>query len=595
MSDWSSLKTDDIVPSALIESFELGTDAYRKYLETVQATIALANLAKNALSPSTPSVLQAAVQAVVDIVEGFLQTGKIHVLFIPIGKVYPRKINSELPASLRDVAEYFGVDEKILAAPTYAVQAYGNALTGNGGNAGFLKTFVESLMDERDPNRPQYTQPNDAVAMQVILTGAHSFSGAMKAASALNRIFTIKADSDLAARRLPTPQNLRAKVIGVPTDTRMGVRLDWTSPPVKFSSKYFPGSFTRVKRVAIIRSTDPRIRSKTSVMDHFPTQDLTAGLESTDGAHKVIGVTSGATTTWIDNEALDVSKTYYYGLAWELEVAETGALTTLPFDKLSSVVKVNMKTPSPTQVSVLPDWRSLPAPLDLIPNLSQQSKVFLERLKAQANRANGTQALLAGALDNLSKNLTRQVKQVDDMAQQLALLNEMFSVPIPALYTTSITGIGGNAKLVSELAARLFNPDDPDRPMFNAGEYTMGICVVAGGPRIPDLSAVTDLLSSLFSSPDPTDPFFDVLEDIEATVGAIEDYVFNPSMQAYPQNPDGTIETPDGPVDPSTIDPNTGNPIPPVLPVTAEDGDPVATMDPANPNAGDTDAASCSS
>ena len=594
MSNWTAWKASDLLLPELVSSFESGSDAYQKYLEFAKATIEAAQLAKNALSPELPNVLQAAIQAIVDVVEGILQTGKIHVLFIPIGKIYSARINPGLPSTLRDVAEYFGVDEETIAAPTYAARAYGMALTGNQGNAGFLQTFITSLMDERDPNRPQYTHPTDAVAMQVILAGANSFTDAVTAASALNRIFSIESDRDLAARQIPIPQSLRAKVIGVPTDTRIGVRLDWETPPPKFSSRYFPSSYIQVKRTAIIRSIDPRIMSKTSVLDLFPTQTLKKGLISTDkdASHEVIGIVSGATTTWIDNDELDANTTYYYTLAWELEIAESGKLSLLPFDKLSSAVKTQARTTTPTQTGTPPNWQSQGAPLDAIPGLSQKVKILLERLKTQTKRASGTKNLLSAALDNLTTNLNRQIKQIDNLVQQLSLLNSAFNVPMPQLYTTSITGLGGNAKLISELAARLFDPNDPNRPMFGPNAYTMGICIVAGGPRKPDLSAITDLWNSLFEDPRPSNPLYDVLTNIETAVATAENYIFGPDMQAYPYNPDGTIQTPDGPVDPADIDPITGLPIPPDLPVIGPDGSPIATMDPDNPVAGDPNACS---
>jgi len=597
VSNWIALKSSDIVPPTLTQSFDLGVSAYQTYLEAVQATIALSKLAQSALNPDTPSILKELVQAIVDVVEGVLQTGKVHVLFVPMAKTYPGVTKSGLPSTLGDMAEFFGVTKEAIAqrASPNAASAYSSAISRRKGNAGFLQTFVESLIDELDPNRPQYLQENDAVAMQVILVGANTFSAAVNAAAGLTRIFQPKGDKDLASRQLPIPQDLKAKVIGVPSDTRIGVRLDWKTPPAKFSSKFFPGSYTRAKRVAVIRSTDPRVRSKRSVLDLFTTQTLTEGLESTDSDkfHKVIGIASGMTTTWIDNEELDATKTYYYTLAWELEVAEDGVINVLPFDKLSSVVKTQARKTTATEAGNPPNWQSEEAPLDAIPGLAQQSKVLLERLKAQTTRANGPKALLSSALDTLTKNLERQAKQVEDLANQMALFTTAISVPLPQIYTTSITGVGGNALLVAELASRLFDPEDDNRPPFDGAQYVIGVCVVAGGPRIPDLSAVTDLLSDLFDDPKATNPLADALADLEAVVANEEGRVFGPDMQPYPYNPDGTVETPDGPVDPADIDPDTGKPVIPSLPALAADGTPVATMDPANPDAGDTDAASC--
>ncbi len=162
MSNWTTLKPSDIVPPDLLKSFELGSDAYKTYLSIVRATIATSKATQALLSPSGPNILKTVVQAIVDVVEGFLQTGKVHVLFIPMGKITPVPISKNLPSSLTDMAEYFGIPQETLTenAPLNAARAYGEGLTGNGGNAGFLQTFIASLMDELDPNRPQYLQEN---------------------------------------------------------------------------------------------------------------------------------------------------------------------------------------------------------------------------------------------------------------------------------------------------------------------------------------------------------------------------------------------------------------------------------------------------
>jgi hypothetical protein len=591
MSNWIALNPNEIIPTTLLTSFQAGGDAYSQYLELLKASIDEAKAFQSLLAPVTPDIFQTVTKAIVDIVEGFLQAGKIHVLFVPIGKVYPVAINAGLPSTLVDMGEYFGATKEDMAknADPKAAQAYGAAITDGGGNAGFLQTFTASLMDELDPARPQYLQPNDAVTMLVVLAGSATFSNVVKAAQGLNRVFLPKGNDDLAARTLPIPQGLRAKVIGVPSDNRIGVRLDWDVPPLTFASPYFPGSYTQVKRYAVIRSTNDLVTAATTVLDLFNTTNLTEGLESTDKAksHKVIAVGSGRTSTWIDNSDLDATKSYYYAVAWELEVADNGVISVLPFNKLSGVVKTRPKATTPSQNAVPPDWHALPSPLGAIPSLAQQTEVLLERLKALSEQPIGAPALLGASLDALTKNLERQIERIDAITQQITLLSVAFSQPLPQLYATSITGIGGNAKLVADLAARLFDTEDPNSPPFTNGEYVTGVCLVAGGPRLPDLTPVTNLLNALFAPSRPTNPLIAVLDDVEATIAAAEAYVFGPDLKPMPRNDDGTVTTPDGNnVDPATIDPTTGLVTPPTRPVIGDDGTPLDPMDPNNPTAG---------
>jgi hypothetical protein len=343
-----------------------------------------------------------------------------------------------------------------------------------------------------------------------------------------------------------------------------------------------------VKRYAVIRSTSDLVVSASTVLDLFATTNLTEGLTSTDKAkaHKVIAVGSGRTSSWIDNSNLDATKTYYYAIAWEIELVDNGTSTILPFDKLSGFAKTRPKATTPSQNACPPDWHALSAPLKVIPSLAQQTEVLLERLQALSTRPMGSANLLGASLDVLMNNLEKQATLIDNITHQIAQLNIAFSQPMLGLYSTMISGTGGNAKLVADLSTRLFDPTDPNRPPFNNGEYVTGVCVVAGGPRLPDLSAVMALLNSLFAPPRAKDPLVTALDAVEATIAAAETLVFGPDLKPLPVNADGTVTTPKGNVDPSTIDPLTGQVTVPVRPVIGEDGTPLDPMDPGNPTAG---------
>jgi hypothetical protein len=60
-------------------------------------------------------------------------------------------------------------------------------------------------------------------------------------------------------------------------------------------------------------------------------------------------------------------------------------------------------------------------------------------------------------------------------------------------------------------------------------------------------------------------------------------------MEPLPVNPDGTVTLPDGTTaDPEDIDPSTGAPYTEPEPVIGGDGTPLASDDPDNPLAGET-------
>jgi hypothetical protein len=153
-----------------------------------------------------------------------------------------------------------------------------------------------------------------------------------------------------------------------------------------------------------------------------------------------------------------------------------------------------------------------------------------------------------------------------------------------------VQGVGGNAFLVSELASRFDDTSDPDRPPFDGNEYVMGLCIVGGGPRLPDIKPIADFLEALFGSPGADNPLLGVLTVIDDVVAQQEQaYTFGPDLRPLPTNADGTVTLADGTtVDPSTIDPDTGAPATTPSTVVGDDGTSLTGPDPANPNAGET-------
>jgi hypothetical protein len=188
---------------------------------------------------------------------------------------------------------------------------------------------------------------------------------------------------------------------------------------------------------------------------------------------------------------------------------------------------------------------------------------------------------LTNTLEMLEQNVTRFATQISQLNTQAKRLNAMFNVPLPSLHATSIAGVGGNAFLMGELAKRLNDKTDPNRPPFDQNQYVMGICIVAGGPRQADIQPIIDFLGALFGTEEPANPLLDVLTSLDAVVDAQETFVFGPDMTQY-------RVTTESPTLPSDIDPTTGLPYVIPKPVIADDGTAVDTLDPKNPDAGKT-------
>jgi hypothetical protein len=594
MGNWQSIQLSSLVPKAVPQAVSLAASLVDQFLTLYKEALQAAKIYQAALDQGSPDILGSLVQAIADTLEGLLQAGKIHALFVPLPKLYPSGPAATVPPTLDDVAFALGFSfqEAGIVFSSGAQQAYSSLAGGQGGNRAFFNTFVQSLSDVLDVNRPQYLNPGDAVTMTVLLLGAPSFSDLVEAAAAFNRAFR-PGNGDLTSRMIPVPQNLHTRVVGLPNAARLGVRLDWDPPRTSFASPYIPGVDIQVLKYAVIRSTSSAAASASNVLDFFSTQDLTIGLASDDKlqSSKVVAIGTGTNASFVDDDpSLSADQPYYYCVAWQVQVSERGNAKTLKWDRVSNVVKAPVRVASPSQQGIPPDWVAYGSMLDLLPDVSVQVGTLIEQIRTIGNRnSGGASSSVKSALDILEQNVDQFAARIDDLNARAKRLDAIFGQPLPGLYTTQISGVGGNAFLIGELAARLGDVSDPHRPPYDDNEYVMGVCLVAGGPRLADIQPVVDFLGSLFRPPDAQSPLLQVLQSLGAVVAQAEQIVFGQDLTPLPRNPDGTVTLPDGTtVDAATIDPTTGLPAAASKPVIAEDGTAVGTLDPKNPDAGNT-------
>lgn len=568
MTTWAKINPNQFLPSSIASAVTTIADA----LTSVLAAPASLSVPSLPSGPSAADAVRGVINALLDTVSGLLQAGRIHTLAIPIAKTIPQQPPPSLPPTLNDLQA--ALDITLGPSSTAAADAYAQLIQKNGGNAGFYNAFAASLMDVADENRPQYDAQTDAVAMAVLLVGSPSYGSITQAASTLDLLFKPKAGNTMAARTIPSPQNVSAAIVGASTNPGVGVRLDWQAPADTITARYFPGVSFTVSRYAVIRSTSPKAQSATTVLDLFPTQTLTEGM--TSGPHKVIAIGSGKNSAFLDTDAnLDAKTPYYYCVAWEVKVSENGSSSTLPFNKISNVTKVVPRAPAPQQTGTAPDWIATGSAIDAFPPLStiaqqmiEETRVLLKPSPDAPSALTAAATLAAGATQRIGARSTELIDDVNRLATALAN-------PIPSMYVTQMTSTtGGNAFLMSELARRLNDTSDPTRPPFDNGEYVCGVCFVAGAPRLADLAAIIAFFDSLFGPATAANPLMGVLAAIDTVVTAAETAVFGPNMGPLP------------PATVATVDPLTGLPPLAATPAIANDGTAVTTNDPKNPDAG---------
>jgi len=567
---WNTVDPNDLLPQPLVAAVSSLTDVITSALESASGALSLPSFPS---LPSPPSTAAVVIETILKTLESLLKGGRIHTLVVPIAKTIPRRPAPALPPTLGDLEASLALT--LGPSDTVAADAYANMVAKTGGNAGFYNAFAESLMDPADPNRPQYDNQSDAVAMTVLLIGAPRYSSITAAASMLDQLTLPKSGNGTAARTVPVPQNVRTRVVGSSAAPSIGVRIDWDVPPTVFSSPYFPGVATTVRRYAVIRSTSPKAQSARSVLDFFSTQTLTEGMANDKS--KVIAIGAGRNSAFLDTDApLDPKVPVYYCVAWENTVNEAGSSAVLPFDRVSNVAKIEVKAPTPPQTGKSPDWVATESAIAAFPPLARAAQTLIEETRVilassggtSKSRLSGAMKLAASASDRLSARATELLNDVTQLSTAL-------SRPIPSLYVTQMSsGTGGNAFLLKELAKRLGDRSDSTRPPFDNGEYVCGVCFVAGASRLADLAATIAFFEALFGPATAANPLMGLLAAIDTAVTQAEAAVFGPDMQPLPP---GTV-----------VDPITGKPPATSTVTVADSGTPVSTESPENPNAGDT-------
>ncbi len=615
---WHKLALNDVVPKPLFTAADTAVTALNTFLQGLSTVIAEEKLILNTIQGDLSiDVLAVLIKAIDDVIEGLLLGGKVHVLFVPIPKSISGNIGEPLPITLQDMANGLGFDfEELGTAITQgANQSYTTlSQSSTGGNSAFFRTVAQSLYDRYDPNRPQYFSPGDAVACQVILLGSASLADGILSANALNRLF--RPEGSLAARLVPVPQNVHVQAITVPGSVGMGVEVAWDPPPLQFTSPYFPSVTFKVTDYAVIRSTERTAPNARSVLDLIGTKEIVEG--STNGGTKILKVGSNGAqfdpgnAVYVDTEKLDSTKTYYYCVAWRVSIFE-GPITKLQETflnwedvQVSAVRKVVVRRIPPDNRGTPPDWEARGSLVDIMPPVALAIRKVKAKILALASRSvKGPAGDVSQGLDILQKNIDQLAARAAELAQDFVKLRALLNVALPGLYTTGFFGIGGNAFLLSELAKRLNDRSDSSRPPFDSNEYVIGLVLVAGGPRLPDIQPVIDMFDLFFGAPQNDSPLFTALSSLDGVVSGLEVRTFDQGLQNPVVAPDGQffdaslsptpgvanpVTTPPQPMNPhggdGGIDALTGLPYAPAPPtVINNSGVGIDGSDPSNPDA----------
>jgi len=557
---WKSLSFDLGPIKPLAEGVQRLTDTLTLVLTIVQtATDIVAKLIVDILSAEA-LLIQTALQAIEDVLTQYIEgAAKIHLLTVPPRVALPPDAQELL--SLSPYNDGLTTNLRPNDVSDMSFQDKLNAVFNvEGGNASYGRTVMESIADERDLNRPQYSD-TDAYYAVVILAGGTSILELFDYVIRLMAVFdgALKSRKMLPAVVARTPQDLRARTIAAPGTPRVGVHLNWTNPPTDQVLTGF-GENTRVsiQEIAILRSTDPRTIAAKGwdgfMLGYQPTplggedrersnvKTFTTGKGQTTLLK--LKLFDGAQDSYVDNDAtLAKGQDYYYALAYRygLAVADrSGKYTTFVsqrYQQISNTVKVRVdadKIPF-SYGGTPPDWDATPSALDLFPDLKYFLALLRDYVETLKSQVVGASNALQSYLAFLKSEVDRYIAYATMINERVKSLIELMRLPQSGIYVTLISGSrGGTQAFASALTQRLSDESDITAPPYFRHGVTAGVVLFAGAPNPANLASVQALISLLLGLSSGPTAFEQAVDSIDQVLTVVEQKTFTEAMLPGP-------------------------------------------------------------
>jgi hypothetical protein len=508
-----------------------GLGAVRDALVAARAQVAVTQALARQTDATTVQLASTAAQAVVTAITGAINTllddGGVYALAVPVPKKGAAALvanalqsNNEGPAITRAPTNSL----LRMIAPTLAANLRTNPLfanvldpdtTLNGGNAYFLKTLLESVYDAGDANRPRFPA-NGVYAYALFLAGASDLTSLASALPFFDRMFGLQGASTTGqgiADAIPT--NVRA--ILQPRGT--SVSLAWEPAPVTRLLSVFDGGVRTATHFAVIRSTDFRAKTARQVSDLF-TGTLTEGATGNYGSRVVaIRPYDGVLSRWVDEGPLEPGQRYFYHLAYRTRLdrnplrpqteGTAPARTDAGYHQLSACAEVeipraNARANNPQTRGTPPDWLRTPSLARIFPPANASVDLALAYLSRMVSGATTVAAYDQQVLDFLDREIARMGREVDSFSRFASSLAAAFQTPDVGVYTTTGGGTGNVGTFIADVAAKLADTSDDNRPPFDTGdEFVTGIVLLAVGASPIEIAAAAAAFQALFA-PTPT-------------------------------------------------------------------------------------------
>lgn len=572
---WKAFELPTLPPVVATAADSLGTIAQTtttilgvlKGLVQTLATLEIGNLSLS------QQLIQAAVKAIEDNLKSLLTDSGVYVLHVP-----PRK-RIEIPAVVRAAMDRAGLSdlpEAQIAGDLLGLEAKlsSDVQTGlrqlmraDGGNQGFCRTVLESLLDAGDANRPRPLDTDHIYALY-ILAGADDFRNVLGFMNVMKATFSAgTASADLTPPGLPNPQNVRARQVVDGDAPAALVEWDYQAP---ITTRSTLDMVVQVNRVAVVRARSPRALSAGTFKQLFGSAEVKAGLKAGvgDNVVEVVSIQSYDTIapprSALDKGPLELDKDYYYAAGFELKLGDSqeisqGSGNVHPFDRLSNWSKVvGRAAPGRSAQGTPPDWIRTPSVIGLIPDLSNVLQMLAAQVTQLSGQAVGFGDLLKGHVAYLEQEIRAFEENVGRVVETIQRLTGVLAggVGSAGAYVRVADGQGG-LRFLTEDMTRAFSEEGA--PPFTRGtEFVTGVVVLAYAPSAAALVPIKATLDMLFGGAQRT---LSVIQqaiariDVElaAEEAALEEPVASTSAALVGEDDDGTRDLNCPPEPPSVV------------------------------------------
>lgn len=492
MAGWGKLSITAPVPPVepLIEIVEKLKAILQALVSILEALLAIANMIDDPLV----ALIKALVEAIQKIIDGFLKDFGGYFLYVPIRKRIA--VNTFGVGDITSLGDW-GTRSGIFLPPDPPIPNDNPAISkfliaannASGGNAGFYRTVLESLVDEGDTNRPVFTNADDFVGGLVMVMGVSDGN----LLSFLDDIWLLSGllNARDTTLKVPRPTNLKVRALtGIRSGT-FDALLTWDPP----ESTLFPlddlgGIVLRPERFAIMRSSNrPESMLATSVIDFIGSRTLTTGQTFYGGHTQVVyeGAYHVTSVSYLDKKiAAEADDSFYYTVAWKLkaygpkEKMTDAAGKELEYWHLSNIVRV---VPYPTMpASTPPDWSRTPSMDEVFPAFGRVLRLLSAQVDAIAAKLLSIKLLKTSYIEQLKAEIEKYETMIMSLLDAVEAMLQSLKAPKAGVYIRSFKGLGGNDFFLSDLAQSL-EPGYANAPPFHEGtEYVTGCVFLVGGP-----------------------------------------------------------------------------------------------------------------